>query len=213
MSKASKPIDISFQASKKSSVEIAPGLMPVEENSIKFTVGKPIRYSKSAKEEIETDKIDILSPSLESNSFMSGSDLQSLSLAEEVSVPQQIESEVISGILSPLSASNKENIDSVPAVSVTAPESVKETPCVSLHAISEPIPIPSSSKSIMSMVSESLTDDTFLSVGSSDKDSGIGTTLQSDLEVNKKSLEQGFIQEEQEITTLGDGYFIFQLDE
>jgi hypothetical protein len=63
------------------------------------------------------------------------------------------------------------------------------------------------------MASESLTDDTFLSVGSSDKDSGIGTTLQSDLEVNKKSLEQGFIQEEQEITTLGDGYFIFQLDE
>jgi hypothetical protein len=75
------------------------------------------------------------------------------------------------------------------------------------------ISIPSSSKSIRPMASESLTDDTFLSVGSSDKDSGIGTTLQSDLEVNKKSLEQGFIQEEQEITTLGDGYFIFQLDE
>ena len=213
MSKASKPIDIPFQASKKGLVGIGQNLLSDEGGSVELVVGKPTRYSKSAKEEIETDKIDILSPSLKSNSFMSGSDLQSLSLAEEVSVPQQIESEVISGILSPLSASNKENITSVPAVYVSASESAKETLYLSLHAISEPISIPSSSKSIRPMASESLTDDTFLSVGSSDKDSGIGTTLQSDLEVNKKSLEQGFIQEEQEITTLGDGYFIFQLDE
>jgi hypothetical protein len=213
MSKATKPIDIPLRASKKGLVGIGQNLLSDEGGSVELVVGKPTRYSKSAKEEIETDKIDILSPSLESNSFMSGSDLQSLSLAEEVSVPQQIESEVISGILSPLSASNKENITSVPAVYVSASESAKETLYLSLHAISEPISIPSSSKSIRPMASESLTDDTFLSVGSSDKDSGIGTTLQSDLEVNKKSLEQGFIQEEQEITTLGDGYFIFQLDE
>jgi hypothetical protein len=213
MSKATKPIDIPLRASKKGLVGIGQNLLSDEGGSVELVVGKPTRYSKSAKEEIETDKIDILSPSLESNSFMSGSDLQSLSLAEEVSAPQQIESEVISGILSPLSASNKENITSVPAVYVSASESAKETLYLSLHAISEPISIPSSSKSIRPMASESLTDDTFLSVGSSDKDSGIGTTLQSDLEVNKKSLEQGFIQEEQEITTLGDGYFIFQLDE
>ncbi|MCP5362649.1 MAG: hypothetical protein H6911_01630 [Rickettsiaceae bacterium] len=213
MSKATKPIDIPLRASKKGLVGIGQNLLSDEGGSVELVVGKPTRYSKSAKEEIETDKIDILSPSLESNSFMSGSDLQSLSLAEEVSVPQQIESEVISGILSPLSASNKENITSVPAVYVSASESAKETLYLSLHAISEPISIPSSSKSIRPMASESLTDDIFLSVGSSDKDSGIGTTLQSDLEVNKKSLEQGFIQEEQEITTLGDGYFIFQLDE
>jgi hypothetical protein len=213
MSKATKPIDIPLRASKKGLVGIGQNLLSDEGGSVELVVGKPTRYSKSAKEEIETDKIDILSPSLESNSFMSGSDLQSLSLAEEVSSPQQIESEVISGILSPLSASNKENITSVPAVYVSASESAKETLYLSLHAISEPISIPSSSKSIRPMASESLTDDTFLSVGSSDKDSGIGTTLQSDLEVNKKSLEQGFIQEEQEITTLGDGYFIFQLDE
>jgi hypothetical protein len=213
MSKATKPIDIPLRASKKSLVEIGQNLLSDEGGSVELVVGKPTRYSKSAKEEIETDKIDILSPSLESNSFMSGSDLQSLSLAEELSVAKKLEFENVSVLLSPLSASNKENIDSVPAVSVTAPESVKETPSISLHAIPEPIPIPSSLKSIRPMASESLTDDTFLSVGSSDKDSGIGTTLQSDLEVNKKSLEQGFIQEEQEITTLGDGYFIFQLDE
>ncbi|MBM3466302.1 MAG: hypothetical protein FJX70_00420 [Alphaproteobacteria bacterium] len=211
MSKATKPIDIPLRASKKSLVEIGQNLLSDEGGSVELVVGKPTRYSKSAKEEIETDKIDILSPSLESNSFMSGSDLQSLSLAEELSVAKKLEFENVSVLLSPLSASNKENIDSVPAVSVTAPESVKETPSISLHAIPEPIP--SSLKSIRPMASESLTDDTFLSVGSSDKDSGIGTTLQSDLEVNKKSLEQGFIQEEQEITTLGDGYFIFQLDE
>lgn len=213
MSKATKPIDIPLRASKKGLVGIGQNLLSDEGGSVELVVGKPTRYSKSSKEEIESDKIDILSPSLESNSFMSGSDLQSLSLAEEVSVPQQIESEVISGILSPLSTSNKENITSVPAVYVSASESAKETLYLSLHAISEPISIPSSSKSIRPMASESLTDDTFLSVGSSDKDSGIGTTLQSDLEVNKKSLEQGFIQEEQEITTLGDVYFIFQLDE
>lgn len=213
MSKATKPIDIPLRASKKSLVEIGQNLLSDEGGSVELVVGKPTRYSKSAKEEIETDKIDILSPSLESNSFMSGSDLQSLSLAGELSVAKKLEFENVSVLLSPLSASNKENIDSVPAVSVTAPESVKETPSISLHAIPEPIPIPSSLKSIRPMASESLTDDTFLSVGSSDKDSGIGTTLQSDLEVNKKSLEQGFIQEEQEITTLGDGYFIFQLDE
>lgn len=213
MSKATKPIDIPLRASKKSLVEIGQNLLSDEGGSVELVVGKPTRYSKSAKEEIETDKIDILSSSLESNSFMSGSDLQSLSLAEELSVAKKLEFENVSVLLSPLSASNKENIDSVQAVSVTAPESVKETPSISLHAIPEPIPIPSSLKSIRPMASESLTDDTFLSVGSSDKDSGIGTTLQSDLEVNKKSLEQGFIQEEQEITTLGDGYFIFQLDE
>lgn len=209
MSKATKPIDIPLRASKKSLVEIGQNLLSDEGGSVELVVGKPTRYSKSAKEEIETDKIDILSPSLESNSFMSGSDF----LAEELSVAKKLEFENVSVLLSPLSASNKENIDSVPAVSVTVPESVKETPSISLHAIPEPIPIPSSLKSIRPMASESLTDDTFLSVGSSDKDSGIGTTLQSDLEVNKKSLEQGFIQEEQEITTLGDGYFIFQLDE
>ncbi len=106
MSKASKPIDILFQGSKKSSVEIGQGLIPAEENSVEFTVGKPIGYTRSVEKEIEIDTVDSLSPSLKSNSFMSGSDLQSLSLAEEVSVPQQIESEVISGILSPLSASN-----------------------------------------------------------------------------------------------------------
>ena len=146
---------------------------------------------------------------------MSGSDLQSLSLAEEVSVPQQIESEVISGILSLLSASNKENITSVPAVYVSASESAKETLYLSLHAISEPISIPSSSKSIMPMVSESLADDTFLPVTGSDKNSEIVATLHSNLQVNKKSLESDYelIQEEQGITTLGDGYFIFQLDE
>jgi len=209
MSKATKPIDIPLRASKKGLVGIGQNLLSDEGGSVELVVGKPTRYSKSAKEEIETDKIDILSPSLESNSFMSGSDF----LAEELSVAKKLEFENVSVLLSPLSASNKENIDSVPAVSVTVPESVKETPSISLHAIPEPIPIPSSLKSIRPMASESLTDDTFLSVGSSDKDSGIGTTLQSDLEVNKKSLEQGFIQEEQEITTLGDGYFIFQLDE
>ena len=65
----------------------------------------------------------------------------------------------------------------------------------------------------MSMVSESLAEVPFLPVSVSDKNSEIVTTLQSDLEVNKKSLEQGVMQEEQGITTLGDGYFIFQLDE
>jgi hypothetical protein len=214
MSKASKPIDILFQGSKKSSVEIGQGLIPAEENSVEFTVGKPIGYTRSVEKEIEIDTVDSLSPSLKSNSFMSGSDLQSLSLAEEVSVPQQIESEVISGILSPLSASNKENITSVPAVCVSASESAKETLYISLHAISEPILIPSSSKSIMPMVSESLTDDASLIITGSDKNSDSDISSQStDLEVNKKSLEQGFIQEEQGITTLGDGYFIFQLDE
>ncbi len=213
MSKASKPIDIPLRASKKKLVGIGQNLLSDERGSVELIVGKPTHYSKSVKEEIETDKIDISSPSLESNSFKSLSSLQNLPLAEEVSVPKELESEGFSALLAPLSASNKENITSVPAVYVSASESAKETLYLSLHAISEPISIPSSSKSIRPMASESLTDDTFLSVGSSDKDSGIGTTLQSDLEVNKKSLEQGFIQEEQEITTLGDGYFIFQLDE
>lgn len=198
ISKATKPIDIPLQASKKSLVGIGQNLLSDEGGSVELVVGKPTRYSKSAKEEIETDKIDILSPSLESNSFISGSDLQSLSLAEEVSVPQQIESEVISGILSPLSASNKENITSVPAVYVSASESAKETLYLSLHAISEPISIPSSSKSIMPMVSESLADDTFLPVTGSDKNSEIVATLHSNLQVNKKSLESDYelIQEE-----------------
>lgn len=86
---------------------------------------------------------------------------------------------------------------------------------VSLHAISEPIPIPFSSKSIGSMISESI-DDTSLPIIGSDKNSDLGIFSKStDEEINKKLLEfeQGGMQEEQGITTLGDGYFIFQLDE
>lgn len=130
-----------------------------------------------------------------------------------MSVPKKLESKDVSVILSPLSASNKENITPAPLVSVTAIESTEETPSISLHAVSKPIPIPFSSESIMSRVSESLAEVPFLPVSVSDKNSEIVTTLQSDLEVNKKSLEQGVMQEEQGITTLGDGYFIFQLDE
>jgi hypothetical protein len=215
MSKASKPIDIPFQASKKGLVGIGQNLLSDEGGSVELVVGKPTRYSKSAKEEIESDKIDILSTLLESNIFTSLSSLQSLPLAEEVSPPRKLESNGVSVLLSPLSASNKENITSVPVVSVTATELAKETPSISLHAISEPTPISFSSKSIgLSMVSESLTDGTFLPVTGSDKNSGLDISSQStDLEVNQKPLKQGVMQEEQEITTLGDGYFIFQLDE
>ncbi len=215
MSKVSKPIDIPLRGSKKSSAEIVQDLMPAEGDRAELVVGKPACYSKSAKEEIESDKIDILSTLLESNIFTSLSSLQSLPLAEEVSAPRKLESNGVSVLLSPLSASNKENITSVPVVSVTATELAKETPSISLHAISEPTPISFSSKSIgLSMVSESLTDGTFLPVTGSDKNSGLDISSQStDLEVNQKPLKQGVMQEEQEITTLGDGYFIFQLDE
>jgi len=66
----------------------------------------------------------------------------------------------------------------------------------------------------MPMVSESLTDDASLIITGSDKNSDSDISSQStDLEINQKSLEQGSMQEEQGITTLGDGYFIFQLDE
>lgn len=215
MSKVSKPIDIPLRGSKKSSAEISQDLMPAEGDRAELVVGKPACYSKSAKEEIESDKIDILSTLLESNIFTSLSSLQSLPLAEEVSAPRKLESNGVSVLLSPLSASNKENITSVPVVSVTATELAKETPSISLHAISEPTPISFSSKSIgLSMISESLTDGTFLPVTGSDKNSGLDISSQStDLEVNQKPLKQGVMQEEQEITTLGDGYFIFQLDE
>jgi hypothetical protein len=215
VSKVSKPIDIPLRGSKKSSAEISQDLMPAEGDRAELVVGKPACYSKSAKEEIESDKIDILSTLLESNIFTSLSSLQSLPLAEEVSAPRKLESNGVSVLLSPLSASNKENITSVPVVSVTATELAKETPSISLHAISEPTPISFSSKSIgLSMVSESLTDGTFLPVTGSDKNSGLDISSQStDLEVNQKPLKQGVMQEEQEITTLGDGYFIFQLDE
>lgn len=215
MSKVSKPIDIPLRGSKKSSAEISQDLMPAEGDRAELVVGKPACYSKSAKEEIESDKIDILSTLLESNIFTSLSSLQSLPLAEEVSAPRKLESNGVSVLLSPLSASNKENITSVPVVSVTATELAKETPSISLHAISEPTPISFSSKSIgLSMVSESLTDGTFLPVTGSEKNSDLDISSQStDLEVNQKPLKQGVMQEEQEITTLGDGYFIFQLDE
>jgi hypothetical protein len=200
MSKASKPIDI------------PKNLLEAEKDIDRLIIPKQVRFSKSFTQEISIDKIYI-SSSVESGSFTSDSSLQSLFLAEEVSVPKKLESKDVSVILSPLSASNKENITPAPLVSVTAIESTEETPSISLHAVSKPIPIPSSSESIMSMVSESLAEVPFLPVSVSDKNSEIVTTLQSDLEVNKKSLEQGVMQEEQGITTLGDGYFIFQLDE
>ncbi len=69
---------------------IGQNLLSDERGRVELVVGKPTCYSKSAKEEIETDKIDILSPSLESNSFTSLSSLQSLPLAEELSVPKKI---------------------------------------------------------------------------------------------------------------------------
>ena len=200
MSKASKPIDI------------PKNLLEAEKDIDRLIIPKQVRFSKSFTQEISIDKIYI-SSSVESGSFTSDSSLQSLFLAEEVSVPKKLESKDVSVILSPLSAYNKENITPAPLVSVTAIESTEETPSISLHAVSKPIPIPSSSESIMSMVSESLAEVPFLPVSVSDKNSEIVTTLQSDLEVNKKSLEQGVMQEEQGITTLGDGYFIFQLDE
>jgi hypothetical protein len=68
----------------------------------------------------------------------------------------------------------------------------------------------------MSMVSESFPDDTPLLITGSDENSDLGISLQrTDLEINQKSseLDPGLMQEEQGITTLGDGYFIFQLDE
>lgn len=215
MSKASKPIDIPLRASKKKLVGIGQNLLSDERGSVELIVGKPTHYSKSVKEEIETDKIDISSPSLESNSFKSLSSLQNLPLAEEVSVPKELESEGFSALLAPLSASNKENITLAPPLSVTVSESVEETQFIPLHAVSKPIPIPSSSESIMSMVSESLDDDTSLIITGSDKNSDLGISSQStDLEINQKSLEQGSMQEEQETTTLGeDVNFIFQLDE
>ena len=200
MSKASKPIDI------------PKNLLEAEKDIDRLIIPKQVCFSKSFTQEISIDKIYI-SSSVESGRFTSDSSLQSLFLAEEVSVPKKLESKDVSVILSPLSASNKENITPAPLVSVTAIESTEETPSISLHAVSKPIPIPSSSESIMSMVSESLAEVPFLPVSVSDKNSEIVTTLQSDLEVNKKSLEQGVMQEEQGITTLGDGYFIFQLDE
>lgn len=43
--------------------------MPAEGDRAELVVGKPACYSKSAKEEIESDKIDILSTLLESNIF------------------------------------------------------------------------------------------------------------------------------------------------
>ena len=110
MSKVSKPIDIPLRGSKKSSAEIGQDLMPAEGDRAELVVGKPACYSKSAKEEIESDKIDILSTLLESNIFTSLSSLQSLPLAEEVSAPRKLESNGVSVLLSPLSASNKENI-------------------------------------------------------------------------------------------------------
>lgn len=186
MSKLSKPLDIPLRGSKKSFVGIGRNILSNEENSVELVIGKPVIYSKSVKKEISIDKIYSLSPSLESGTFTSESSLQSLPLAEEVSVPKKLESEGFSVLLSLLSASNKENIASVPAVSVRASESAKETPCISLHAISEPILIPFSSKSIGSIVSESFADDTFPPVTGSDKNSEIVTILQSDLEVNKK---------------------------
>ncbi len=202
MSKASKPIDI------------PKNLLEAEKDIDRLIIPKQVRFSKSFAQEISIDKIYI-SSSVESGSFTSDSSLQSLFLAKEVSVPKKLESKDVSVILSPLSAYNKENITPAPLVSVTAIESTEETPSISLHAISEPIPIPFSSKSIGSMISESI-DDTSLPIIGSDKNSDLGIFSKStDEEINKKLLEfeQGGMQEEQGITTLGDGYFIFQLDE
>lgn len=170
MSKASKPIDI------------PKNLLEAEKDIDRLIIPKQVRLSKSFTQEISIDKIYI-SSSVESGSFTSDSSLQSLFLAEEVSVPKKLESKDVSVILSPLSASNKENITPAPLVSVTAIESTEETPSISLHAVSKPIPIPSSSESIMSRVSESLAEVPFLPVSVSDKNSEIVTTLQSDLEI------------------------------
>jgi hypothetical protein len=216
MSKLSKPLDIPLRGSKKSFVGIGQNILSDEENSVELVVGKPVIYSKSVKKEIEIDTIYNLSPSPESNSFTSMSSLQSLPLEEEVSAPERFKSEDVFLPLAPLSGSAEKNTTSVSLVSVTTSESTKESPSISLHAISEPIPIPFSSKSIGSMVSESFPDDTSLLITGSDKNSDLGISLQrTDLEINQKSseLDPGLMQEEQGIKALGDGYFIFQLDE
>ena len=216
MSKSSKPLDIPLRGSKKSFVGIGQNILSDEENSVELVVGKPVIYSKSVKKEIEIDTIYSLSPSPVSNSFTSMSSLQSLPLEEEVSAPERFKSEDVFLPLAPLSGSAEKNTTSVSLVSVTTSESTKESPSISLHAISEPIPIPFSSKSIGSMVSESFPDDTSLLITGSDKNSDLGISLQrTDLEINQKSseLDPGLMQEEQGIKALGDGYFIFQLDE
>ncbi len=216
MSKLSKPLDIPLRGSKKSFVGIGQNILSDEENSVELVVGKPVIYSKSVKKEIEIDAIYSLSPSPVSNSFTSMSSLQSLPLEEEVSAPERFKSEDVFLPLAPLSGSAEKNTTSVSLVSVTTSESTKESPSISLHAISEPIPIPFSSKSIGSMVSESFPDDTSLLITGSNKNSDLGISLQrTDLEINQKSseLDPGLMQEEQGIKALGDGYFIFQLDE
>jgi len=216
MSKLSKPLDIPLRGSKKSFVGIGQNILSDEENRVELVVGKPVIYSKSVKKEIEIDAIYSLSPSQVSNSFTSMSSLQSLPLEEEVSAPERFKSEDVFLPLAPLSGSAEKNTTSVSLVSVTTSESTKESPSISLHVISEPIPIPFSSKSIGSMVSESFPDDTSLLITGSDKNSDLGISLQrTDLEINQKSseLDPGLMQEEQGIKALGDGYFIFQLDE
>jgi hypothetical protein len=215
MSKSSKPLDIPLRGSKKSFVGIGQNVLSDEENSVELVVGKPVIYSKSVKKEIEIDTIYSLSPSPDSNSFTSSS-LQSLPLEEEVSAPERLKSEDVFPPLALLSGSAEKNTTSVSLVSVTTSESTKESLSISLHAISEPIPIPFSSKSIGSMVSESFPDDTSLLITGSDKNSDLGISLQrTDLEINQNSseLDPGLMQEEQGIKALGDGYFIFQLDE
>jgi hypothetical protein len=142
MSKSSKLLDIPLRGSKKSFVGIGQNVLYDEENSVELVVGKPVIYSKSVKKEIEIDTIYNLSPSPESNSFTSMSSLQILPLAEEVSVPKELESEGFSALLAPLSASNKENITLAPPLSVTVSESVEETQFIPLHAVSKPIPNP-----------------------------------------------------------------------
>jgi hypothetical protein len=216
MSKLSKPLDIPLRGSKKSFVGIGQNILSDQENRVELVVGKPVIYSKSVKKEIEIDAIYSLSPSQVSNSFTSMSSLQSLPLEEEVSAPERFKSEDVFLPLAPLSGSAEKNTTSVSLVSVTTSESTKESPSISLHVISEPIPIPFSSKSIGSMVSESFPDDTSLLITGSDKNSDLGISLQrTDLEINQKSseLDPGLMQEEQGIKALGDGYFIFQLDE
>ncbi|NDA90845.1 MAG: hypothetical protein EBY20_08125, partial [Alphaproteobacteria bacterium] len=210
MSKLSKPLDIPLRGSKKSFVGIGQNILSDEENSVELVVGKPVIYSKSVKKEIEIDAIYSLFPSPVSNSFTSMSSLQSLPLEEEVSAPERFKSEDVFLPLAPLSGSAEKNTTSVSLVSVTTSESTKESPSISLHAISEPIPIPFSSKSIGSMVSESFPDDTSLLITGSDKNSDLGISLQrTDLEINQKSseLDPGLMQEEQGIKALGDGYF------
>jgi hypothetical protein len=186
----SKPLDIPLRGSKKSFVGIGQNILSDEENSVELVVGKPVIYSKSVKKEIEIDAIYSLSPSQVSNSFTSMSSLQSLPLEEEVSAPERFKSEDVFLPLAPLSGSAEKNTTSVSLVSVTTSESTKESPSISLHAISEPIPIPFSSKSIGSMVSESFLDDTSLLITGSDKNLDLGISLQrTDLEINQKSSE------------------------